>query len=124
MKGDRAIKFRGNKTGCLTCELRTKCLRYPDRTETRQVYFFQGPPPSEPESFTEKLTQKIDSVESRITHNRRLAAVGPAFANVCSTLGLDKFAQRSRHTVNIQWLVYCMVRNLLKGNRYGCEEEH
>ena len=55
VKGKRAIKFRGNKADCRVCALRTKCLRYPDRTETRQVYFFQGRAPSLPESFTEKM---------------------------------------------------------------------
>jgi hypothetical protein len=53
------------------------------------------------------MQQKIDSVESRLTYNRRLAAVGPAFANVCSTLGLDKFTLRGKRTANIQWLPYC-----------------
>lgn len=115
VKGNKAVKFRGNKTDCLTCELRKKCLRYPDRTETRQVYFFQG----RPESFTEKMKQKIDSIKGRLIYNKRLATVEPVFANICSTLGLDRFTLRGKLKVNIQWLLYCMVHNLLKVHRYG-----
>ena len=39
--GNRAIKFHGRKTDCRVCEYRKKCLRHPDRTEARQVYFFR-----------------------------------------------------------------------------------
>lgn len=115
VKGNKAIKFRGNKTDCLACSLRKKCLRYPDRTETRQVYFFKG----KPESFTEKMKQKIDSIKGRLIYNKRLAAVEPVFANICSTLGLDRFTLRGKQKVNIQWLLYCTVHNLLKVHRYG-----
>jgi transposase len=115
VKGKRAIKFRGNKTDCRVCELRKKCLRHPDHTETRQVYFFRG----RPESFTEKMKRKIDSVKGRLIYNRRLATAEPVFAHICSTLGLDRFTLRGKRKVNIQWLLYCTVHNLLKVHRYG-----
>ena len=86
-----AVKFRGNKTDCLPCALRKQCLRYPDRTETRQVYFFQGRAPSLPESFTEKMKRKIDSVKGRLIYNKRLPTAEPVFANICSTLRLNRF---------------------------------
>lgn len=115
VNGNKAVKFRGNKSDCLTCELRKKCLRYPDRTETRQVYFFQG----KPQSFTEKMKRKIDSVKGRLIYYQRLATVEPVFANIRSTLGLDRFTLRGKRKVNIQWLLYCTVHNLLKVHRYG-----
>jgi transposase len=115
MKGNKATKFRGNKGNCLACELRKKCLRYPDRTETRQVYFFEG----RKESFTERMKEKIDSLSGRLIYSRRLATVEPVFANICSTLGLDRFTLRGKRKVNIQWLLYCTVHNLLKVHRYG-----
>jgi hypothetical protein len=34
-------KFQGAKRDCIPCELRTKCLRTPDKTPTRQVCFFR-----------------------------------------------------------------------------------
>jgi transposase len=115
VKGNRAVKFRGRDTDCPFCELRTKCLRYPDRTATRQVYFFQG----RLKSFAERMKQKIDALSGRLIYNRRLATVEPVFANICSTLGLDRFTLRGKGKVNIQWLLYCTVHNLLKAHRYG-----
>jgi hypothetical protein len=110
-----AIKFRSNKTDCIACSLRKKCLRYPDCSETRQVYFFKR----KPESFTEKMKQKIDSIKGRLIYNKRLGTVEPVFANIRSTLGLDRFTLRGKQKVNIQRLLYCTVHNLLKVHRYG-----
>jgi transposase len=115
VKGNKAVKFRGNKSDCMVCPLRKKCLRHPDRTETRQVYFFR----KKPQSFTEKMRQKIDSLTGRLIYNRRLATVEPVFAHIRSTLGLDRFTLRGKQKVNIQWLLYCVVHNLLKVHRYG-----
>jgi transposase len=115
VRGTTAIKFRSNKTDCVVCPLRKKCLRYPDRSQTRQVYFFQR----KPESFTERMRRKIDSLKGRLIYNRRLATVEPVFANIRSTLGLDRFTLRGKAKVNIQWLLYCTVHNLLKVHRYG-----
>jgi hypothetical protein len=111
----RAIKFRGNKCDCLPCTLRKSCLRYPDRTETRQVYFFH----QSPKTFTERMKQRIDSMKGRLVYNRRLPTIEPVFANIRSTLGLDRFTLRGKQKVNIQWLLYCIVHNLLKVQRYG-----
>jgi hypothetical protein len=115
VKGNRAVKFHGRLTDCRICELRKKCLRYPDRTQARQVYFFEG----KLGSFTEKMKQKIDSIKGRLIYNKRLATVEPVFANICSTLKLDRFTLRGKQKVNIQWLLYCTVHNLLKVHRYG-----
>jgi transposase len=119
MNGKPAIKFHGRKTDCRTCTLRTKCVRHPDTTEGRQVYFLKGCSPSLPETFTEKMKRKIDSVKGRLIYNKRLATAEPVFANICSTLGLDRFTLRGKRKVNIQWLLYCIVHNLLKVHRYG-----
>jgi hypothetical protein len=65
------------------------------------------------------MKQKIDALSGRLIYNRRLATVEPAFANIRSTLGLDRFTLRGKQKVNIQWLLYCTVHNLLKVHRYG-----
>ncbi len=70
--GNRAIKFRGRKTDCRICEVRERCLRNPDTSEVRQVYFFQGRTASAPETFTQKMKRKIDSIKGRLIYNRRL----------------------------------------------------
>jgi len=117
--GNRAIKFRGRKTDCRICEVREKCLRNPDTSEVRQVYFFQGRTASAPETFTQKMKRKIDSIKGRLIYNRRLGTAEPPFAHIRSILRLDKFTLRGKRKVNIQWLLYCTVHNLLKVHRYG-----
>jgi transposase len=119
VNGQRVIKFHGRKTDCRICELREKCLRYPDRTEARQVYFFQGSAGTKPETFTQKMKRKIDSIRGRLIYNRRLGTAEPPFAHICSILGLDRFTLRGKPKVNVQWLFYCIVHNLTKIHRYG-----
>jgi hypothetical protein len=65
------------------------------------------------------MKQKIDALSGRLIYNKRLAVVEPVFANIRSTLGLDRFTLRGKRKVNIQWLLYCTVHNLLKVHRYG-----
>jgi len=119
VKGQRAIKFHGRKTDCRVCELRERCLRHPDRTEARQVYFFQGSAESKPETFTHKMKRKIDSLRGRLIYNRRLGTAEPPFAHIRYALGLSRFTLRGRRKVDIQWKLYCMVHNLIKIHRYG-----
>ncbi len=119
LNGQRAIKFRGRKIDCRVCELREKCLRHPDHTEARQVCFFQGKSEKKAETFTQKMKRKIDSVRGRLIYNRRLGTAEPPFAHICSILGLDRFTLRGKPKVNVQWLFYCIVHNLLKVHRYG-----
>jgi len=119
VKGKLAIKFEGRIRDCRPCELRAKCLQRPDKSELRQVYFFQGRSESAPETFTEKMKHKIDSIKGRLIYNKRLGTVEPVFGNIRTTLGLDRFSLRGKQKVNIQWILYCMVHNLLKVHRYG-----
>ncbi len=119
VKGRWAIKFHGRKSDCGICELRKKCLRHPDRTEARQVYFFQGQSEGKLETFTEKMKRKIDSIKGRLIYNRRLGTAEPVFGNIRSTLGLDRFTFRGKRKVNAQWLLFCVVHNLFKVHRYG-----
>jgi hypothetical protein len=123
VNGNQAVKFRGRKTDCRVCEFREKCLRHPDRTEERQVYFFVGRSEGAPETFTQKMKRKIDSIKGRLIYNRRLGTAEPVFGNTCSTLGLNRFTLRGKWKVNIQWLLYCVVHNLIKVHRYGLEVE-
>ncbi len=42
INGFAAIKFCGAERDCVPCTRRTLCLRYPDKTKTRKVAFFEG----------------------------------------------------------------------------------
>lgn len=119
IRGKRAIKFRGRRSDCPVCEVREQCLRSPDTTETRQVHFFKGRPEGAPETYTQKMKRKIDSIKGRLIYNRRLGTSEPPFAHIRSIMRLDRFSLRGKRKVNTQWLLFCIVHNLTKVHRYG-----
>lgn len=119
IRGHPAVTCRGRKTDCRGCDVRAQCLRHPERSEVRQVHFFSGPSANTPETSTQKMKRKLDSVRGRLLYNRRLETAEPGFANIRSTLGLDRFTRRGRRKVNTQWVLYCLVHNLLQVHRYG-----
>lgn len=118
INGQPAIKFRGNKTDCRGCELRTKCLRNPESSEVRQVHFFHGPT-TKPKTFSEKMRNKIDTIKGRLIYNKRLGTAEPPFAHIRSMMRLDRFTLRGKRKVNTQWLLYCITHNLKKVHRYA-----
>jgi transposase len=119
VNGYQAVKFHGRKTDCRVCALRPRCLRHPDRTEARQVYFFTGRLKKGQESYTQKMKHKIDSALGRFIYSKRIGTAEPVFANIRHALGLNRFTLRGKLKVDIQWKLYCIVHNLLKVHRYG-----
>lgn len=118
LRGREAVKFTGAKRVCGPCPLRAKCLRHSERTPVRQVVFFTGQT-DRPETYTAKMKRKIDTEHGRYQYGRRPAVAEPVFANVCSARGLKRFSHRGRSKVNTQWLLYCLVHNISKVQRYG-----
>lgn len=118
VNGYHTAKFRGPKTACRACEVRARCLKHPDRTEARQVYYFTGRTKRGQESYTQKMKYKIDSTLGRFIYSKRIGTSEPVFANIRHALGLDRFTLRGKHKVDIQWKLYCIVHNLLKVHRY------
>ncbi|MBM3273210.1 IS1182 family transposase [Candidatus Kaiserbacteria bacterium] len=114
LQGYDGIKFSGAKRDCLNCPLRHKCLRDPDKTLVRQFTHFLGRSALVPETYTEKMKKRIDSVHGRYQYSRRLGTVEPVFANICNTLGLRRFSHRGKAKVNAQWMMFCMVHNIGK----------
>ncbi len=119
INGRRAIKFRGSKMNCVPCGQRAKCMKDPEQTVTRQVAYFTGALKHTADTFTQKMRRKIDTLAGRLVYNRRLATAEPVFANIRSTLGFDRFSLRGKLKVNVQWLLFCTLHNLLKVHRYG-----
>jgi len=117
--GLHAIKYHGTKRDCIPCDQRVQCMKNPDVTETRQFAHFTGKTDQQTKTFTQKMREKIDSVAGKLLYGRRMATVEPVFANVRSSLGLDRFSLRGKTKVSIQWRLYCTVHNLLKVHRYG-----
>jgi len=114
-----ATKFKGPKSACVPCKLRTQCLRKPDITEIRQVAFFHGRNEKGKNTFTEKMKCKIDSVIGRFFYGKRLGTIEPVFGNICSTIGLNRFTLRGKTKVSNQWLMYCMTHNIKKIHQFG-----
>lgn len=121
IKGHLATKFKGPKSACVPCHLRTQCLRHPERTEIRQVAYFLGRTENGKSTFTEKMRRKIDSTVGRALYSMRLAIVEPPFANICHAIGLNRFSLRGKKKVNTQWNLYCIVHNMKKIHRYGVQ---
>ena len=118
VKGLKGVSYMAKITDCRACHLKKQCLRNPN-TRARQVTFFTGRTEYIKESFTQKMIRKIDSVKGRLIYSRRMGVVEPVFANIRSTLRLDRFTLRGRRKVNTQWLLFCLVHNLGKIHRYG-----
>lgn len=118
-KGLCSIRFKGPKSACLPCALRSQCLRHPERTEIRQVAYFHGRTEKAKDSCIEKMKRKIDSAAGRAMYAMRLAIAEPPFAHICRVMGLDRFTLRGRDKVNSQWNLFCIVHNLKKIHRYG-----
>lgn len=117
INGYTAVKFTAPKSACRPCHLRARCLKFPDRTEVRQVCFFSGDT-RKPETFTQAMKRKIDSLVGKAIYNRRIATVEPVFGHL-RNIGLERFTLRGKKKVDAQWKLYCIVHNLLKIHRYG-----
>jgi transposase len=119
INGFEAVKFTGAKRDCGACELRAQCLRHPQRTPVRQVAIFIGRIPGRPETYSARMKRKIDTERGRHEYARRLGTVEPVFANIEHVRGLKRFSLRGAAKVNTQWLLYCLVHNIGKLQRYG-----
>jgi hypothetical protein len=123
VRGYQGTKFRGTKRDCEHCPLRARCLKYPDRTPVRQFVHFRGRAPGKPPTYSALMKARIDSDEGRYQYGRRLGTVEPVFANIRSTHRLNRFSVRGRRKVNTQWLMFAMVHNIGKIQRYGGSEQ-
>ena len=119
INGYRGMKFCGAKRDCGPCPLRRQCLKHPERTPVRQIVFFLGRAKGKPETASARMKRKIDTDHGRYQYSRRLGTVEPVFANICSAHSLRRFSLRTKRKVNTQWLLYCMVHNLGKVQRFG-----
>jgi transposase len=115
----QAVRFRGAKRDCTVCELRKQCLRYPERSQVRQVAVILNRLPGRPETYSARMKQKIDTARGRYEYSRRLGTVEPVFANITHAHGLKRFSLRGVNKINTQWLLYCLVHNIGKLRRYA-----
>lgn len=96
INGYAGVKFQGAQRDCVPCALRSRCLKHPSRTLTRQFVYFQGRAPGKSETYSAKMKRKIDTEQGRYQYGRRLGTVEPVFANVCSAHKLKRFSLRGQ----------------------------
>lgn len=113
VQGREVIRFQGYRKDCRDCPLKGQCLRTPNQQEGRQVSFYPKSKAKEA-SYIDKMKEKIDSPMGRHFYSERLGTVEPAFGNINTNKGLDRFTLRSEEKVNAQWLMYCLVHNIEK----------
>jgi transposase len=113
--GYRAIKFRAPVSACADCPLRTKCLRKPETTRSRQVALLIRKQPAE---HTQRMRARIDSERGRQQYGQRLATVEPVFGNLRHNKRLNRFTLRGRTKVDGQWKLFALVHNIEKWANY------
>ena len=118
INGYAAMKFSGAKQDCVPCKRRKECLRTPEKTQTRQVSFFQGKR-DVTENHIDRMKVKIDSDAGREMITRRFATVEPVFGNLRGNKRLHRFTLRGKAKVDGQWKLYCMMHNIEKLAHHG-----
>lgn len=113
IKGRRGVSFEGSQAICGGCPLRAQCIRKPEVSVYRQVTFFDGTKAKETHPHTAAMKARIDTREGRLLYSHRLGIVEPVFGNL-HTHRLRRFTLRSRHKVDAQWKLYCIVHNVQK----------
>ena len=116
--GYTGISYIGQRKHCMSCSLRSKCIRK-ETTKARQVAKLDSGRGDQKVSFTEQMKAIFDTPEARSMYSKRMGTVEPVFGNLQATLRLDRFTLRGKKKVNIQWLLYCMVHNIGKIQRYA-----
>ena len=118
INGYVVMKFSGAKQDCVPCARRHECLRTPEKTQTRQVSFFQGKRDVQ-ESHIDRMKLKIDSARGKEMITRRFATVEPVFGNLRGNKRLHRFTLRGKVKVDGQWKLYCMMHNIEKLANHG-----
>jgi hypothetical protein len=113
VNGFIGVKFRGAKSVCGPCILRERCLKTPEKTETKQVTIFIGRSEGAKDTPIEKMRRKFDTLFGRFIYNKRIAIVEPVFGNL-KNKGMDRFTLRGKMKVNTQWQLFGLVHNIEK----------
>jgi len=117
--GFNYVNFQGYLRECRTCPLQSKCMRKPPKESGRQVSIRAGQVKSKSPDLIVQMKEKIDSNRGRHIYSRRLGTVEPVFGNINTNKRLSRFSLRGKKKVNAQWLMYCMVHNIEKLQKYG-----
>jgi len=117
--GNRYVAFSGYLKDCRDCPLVKQCMRKPIKEIGRQVTIRIGNATESLPNILSEMRTKIDSAQGRHIYSQRLGTVEPVFANINTQKRLNRFSLRGKSKVNAQWLMFCMVHNIEKIQKYG-----
>lgn len=107
--------YKALLSDCKRCSMRTKCVRS-ETSRQRTLYvvekYFNR-------NYSDEMKRKMDSSIGRQVYSMRMGIVEPVFGNIRSSKRLDRFTLRSESKVNVQWLLFGIVHNIGKLQRYG-----
>jgi hypothetical protein len=112
------VSYMGHIHDCQSCELRSKCMRRAT-TKARQVTMFSKDIQSKRINYSILMQNRIDTLEGRSEYSKRMGIVEPVFGHITGVKNLDRFTLRGRRKVQTQWLLYCIVHNVGKIQKYG-----
>lgn len=117
--GNEYVTFTGYLNKCSDCPLQKQCMRNSVKDCGRQVSIKLEKKNKARLNSIDRMKEKVDSDKGRHIYSKRLGAVEPVFGNINTTKRLNRFSLRGKTKVNAQWLMYCMVHNIEKIQRYG-----
>lgn len=118
LNGENYRRFVGYLDHCRACPLQEQCMRKPPKEQGRQVSLkkdieFNPPRP------LDLMKEKIDSKGGRDKYSERMGMIEPVFGNIKHNLGLRWLSLRGLSKVRGQWLIFCMIHNMVKIQHYG-----
>ena len=111
--------YQGYLRDCRVCSLQSKCMRKPPKENGRQVAIQIGQSKHGKLNMLKTMQTKLDSDQGRYIYSRRIGTVEPVFGNLTINKRLRRFTLRGKQKVNAQWLMWCMVHNIEKIQKYG-----
>jgi hypothetical protein len=117
----RGKSYQGYIHNCRDCSLRSNCIRK-ETTKARQVAIMDVKSKRAKINYTVMMKERFDSAFGRSIYSKRMGTVEPVFGHIAGTKGLDRFTLRSKKKVNNQWLLYCIMHNIGKIQKYGVAE--
>ena len=118
LNGAHYRRFTGYLKDCRVCPFQKQCMRNPPNKHGRQVSKRKGVE-SNPLRPIDIMKDKIDTPQGRDIYSGRMGTVEPVFAHIKHTIGLRWLSLRGLAKVRGQWLLFCMVHNIVKIQRYG-----
>lgn len=111
--------YQGYLKDCRVCSLQPQCMRKPPKEHGRQVAIKLGQVRNGKPNILRNMQAKLDSDQGRFIYSQRIGTVEPVFGNITVNKRLRRFTLRGKHKVNAQWLMWCMVHNIEKIQKYG-----